>query len=295
MKRTAVLFAKGIAFGVANIIPGISGGTMAVIFGFYERLTAAIPGLVLDQERRWEHFRFLVILVLGALAGVGLFAFILDWALQEHERLTYLLFMGLIVGSLPRIVALHPAPRVYLRDVAALIVGLILVLLLSGSGLAKPEVEIADASGLPGWSAPTLLLAAFLAGGAMVMPGVSGSLLLVLLGQYAFILALIKTSIKGLADLTIPPLVPISLIAVGAMAGVVVFALIMNIALRRMPQMTAFLIFGLVGGSAIVLYPGFEDSLSGLVSGVASFSVGALIAFIFSGSEELAQPQKEGA
>ncbi|MBE6902747.1 MAG: DUF368 domain-containing protein [Ruminococcaceae bacterium] len=93
-------FISGLAFGIANVIPGVSGGTMLVVFGIYDKLTEAISGVKAILKNFWFLFSF----VLGAGSGVLGFAFVITWLFESFGVQTNMFFIGLILGSVPLIV-----------------------------------------------------------------------------------------------------------------------------------------------------------------------------------------------
>jgi putative membrane protein len=237
---------EGVAIGVANIIPGVSGGTMALIFGIYERLIAAASGGVtagvallrgdftgFREGLRALPWSFLVPLVIGMVATPFLGAGILERLLDESPVAMRALFLGLIVGSLP-----IPWDRISRKT--ALTAGLILAGTVAAWVLAglSPR-EIIDPSALQ------IFLVAGLAISAMVLPGVSGSFLLLVLGMYA-------PTLRALDTLDIPYLVAFS---AGAAAGLAVFSVLLNWLLKTRHDATMAVLVGLMLGSLRALWP----------------------------------------
>ena len=101
------LFLMGGVIGVANIIPGVSGGTMAVVMGIYERLIGAISNFFTDRENLKSNFIFLAIIGLGSLTAIGSLARVMDYLLEYHKILTHMFFIGLIAGSIPAVFRSH--------------------------------------------------------------------------------------------------------------------------------------------------------------------------------------------
>lgn len=261
-----VLLVKGAAIGVANIIPGVSGGTMAVVMGIYDRLIQAIGGVITDKNRRVEHFLFLAVVGAGAAAGILLLSHLIEHALEHYEIYTMLLFMGLILGSIPAVVKNSGLTRFGFWQVLWMALGLVAVLVLGSNPAAKAGVVASGASA----DMLRLFLCMILAGGAMIVPGVSGSLVLVLLGQYAVILHAINSmDIKLLAAA-----------GLGAGVGILVFSKIIEILLKKVPSSTHAFIIGLVGGSILVIYRGFPTGTEGLLMGTACIVGGTILAWL---------------
>ncbi len=265
------LFLKGIVFGVANIIPGVSGGTMAVVMGIYDRLVEAIGGVLTDGKKRVSHIIFLFVLGLGAIAGLKGLAPIITYSLDHHYELTMLFFMGLITGSFPAVLKLSGIKKLTTADMVALSVGIILVLVLGANEGAKE-----NARAMADINTAKLVISGVLAGGAMIVPGVSGSLIMVLLGVYPVVLAAVDDSDYKL----------LAIFAIGVGLGILLFSLLMRVLLKHASNLTHSFIFGLVGASVVILFSGFpEGELSWLIGG-ATFVVGAVIAFLSGSSEK---------
>ena len=260
------LFLKGVVIGIANIIPGVSGGTMAVVMGIYDRLIQAIGGFLTDSKKRVSHFVFLVVVVLGAGAGILLLAPVIKYSLEHHHALTMLFFMGLIVGSIPMVVRKSGLKSITLSNVIWLLIGIGVVILLGTS----PESKESANDFLGSNRVVALFISMIFAGGAMIVPGVSGSLIMVLLGQYMVIMdAISQRDIKLLA-----------IAGVGAALGILIFSKIIEFLLKHVPSATHSFIIGLVGGSVIVLYEGFPGYHLGWLYGGGIFLIGAVTAYL---------------
>ena len=266
LASSITLFLKGVVIGIANIIPGVSGGTMAVVLGIYDRLISAIGGFVTDAKQRVSHFIFLVVVALGAVAGILLLAPAIEYSLDKHHALTMLFFMGLIIGSTPMIVRTSGLKSMTLSNVLWLSIGIVVVMLLGASPESKDSIK----ASLDSANAVTLFASMILAGGAMIVPGVSGSLVMILLGQYPVILhAINHHDFKLLA-----------IAGVGAGLGVLIFSKIIEFLLKHASAATHSFIIGLVAGSVIVLYDGFPRGDLGWLYGGAIFVVGAVVAHL---------------
>ncbi len=265
-------FLKGIVIGVANIIPGVSGGTMAVVLGIYERLISAISG-ALKFDKKWlGHIIFLALIAAGAVAGLKLLAPVIQYSLDNFFQYTMLFFMGLITGSFPTIFKTAPIHNFAFRHILVLTAGIAVVLLLGASSDAKDSIE----ASMGNINYPILFISGMLAGAAMIVPGVSGSLVMVLLGVYPTILFAID-------ELHIPIL---GLFAIGAGTGVLVFSILIKWLLKRAADSTHAFIYGLVGASIIVLFKGFpEGDISWLIGALVLIS-GAAIAYLGSFAPE---------
>jgi len=259
-----ILTLKGLAIGIANIIPGVSGGTMAVVLGIYDRLIEAIGGVITDNSKRFSHILYLIFVAIGAGIGLKGLAPVISYSLDNHLELTMLFFMGLITGSLPAVIGLSGVKKLSLLDMAALGLGVALVLILGASPESKEHIKAsADNIGLV-----SLFISGILAGGAMIVPGVSGSLVLVLIGAYPVMLyAVEKLDLKLLFVL-----------AAGGGLGVLIFSILIRFLLKHAANATHAFIFGLVGASIIIIFKGFPNETFGWLWGLITFILGSVIA-----------------
>lgn len=275
IKETVMLLLKGGAIGVANIIPGVSGGTLAVVLGVYDRLIESIARFFEAPEKRKEYILFLAKIFCGAGAAILLLANVMDFLLTHHFHITMFAFMGLILGGIPSIWTTHADMKVRTVRILAFVVGMIVVLGLSLLGSGVEGAMMTDAAGIAvsGWQGYfMLLLSGFLAGGAMIVPGVSGSFILVLMGQYAVIIA----AIKGLSA------APLALVGIGAAAGILVFSKLIGICLDKAPAITYYFILGLIAASFYKIFPGVPETAPVALFGAAAFLGGAGISYLMS-------------
>ncbi len=264
VKNIVSLAAKGGVIGVANIIPGVSGGTMAVVLGLYERLIEAIGNLATDKTRRAEYVSFLGIVGVGAVVAIGLLSFPMDYLLTDYPSYTYLFFIGLILGSVPAIYNSYEDMAPTGGAIASFIAGAALIL---SFALLFPDVEkskdINFEYSLTAAGVALLVLSGLLAGGSMIVPGISGSFMLVLLGQYRVI-------IKAIKELNV---VVLGIVAVGAGLGVWGFAKVIDVCMKKFPKETMYFILGLVIASMYPIFPGLPEG-----AGPTALAIGLAIA-----------------
>ncbi|OQY35958.1 MAG: hypothetical protein B6229_10970 [Spirochaetaceae bacterium 4572_7] len=208
------LVLKGMTIGVANVIPGVSGGTFAFIFGIYDKLTEAIGNFFTNSKKRKEYFFFLLFIIGGAVLGILLFSRVLGFLLDYNQisrQITYAFFIGLIGGSIPFIYNSHSDMKPTFSRVSVAIVGIILILLtvfINSDGGSVQELNHTNPLRLI-W----LFFCGLFSGGSMIVPGFSGSALLVSLGEYETVVTLYLGSIKEY-------IVPIIVFSLGAATGI---------------------------------------------------------------------------
>jgi putative membrane protein len=280
------IFLIGAAMGVANIIPGVSGGTIAVVFGIYEDLMEALGNFLTDREKRWQYIKYLAILFSGSLVAVLSLARILSWSFENYPLPTVYFFLGLIIGSIPVVIKSHSDMKLNFPRSLAFLIGLsgvvVLALLQAKSGEAAGS---ADLSGLSIMSYIYFAFAGAIAASAMIVPGVSGSFILILLGAYWTVLSAVSELTgsllsEGLSEAMISRILVLGCLGVGIVLGILVFSKIMSWALKNYPATTMYLILGLIIGSIYQIFPGFELSSHGIIA-IVTFVIGIIISLKF--------------
>ena len=247
--------AGGVLMGLANVVPGISGGTMLLAVGIYPRFIEAVA----DTTRLRLRLQPLLLLATVAVAG-GLAILLLAGVLRDlvvHQRLTmYSAFIGLTLGGVPLVWRLaEPAGRSFWAGAAGGFAAM--------AGLAVLQSGPTEAGAASG---PFLLAVAGAAGAAaMILPGVSGAYLLLVLGQYEPILGAIDQVLEGLGNLDVRALFEAAGVLLPVLVGIAVGATVISnavrLALRRFRQATLGVLMGLLLGAVVGLWP-FEDSAS---------------------------------
>lgn len=261
--------------GIANIIPGVSGGTMLVSMGLYDRLIESITHLFRDWKKS---VRFLLPIFIGAGLALVLLAKLFEYLLGTWPVPTNLGFCGLIAGSLPFILnkvrhkGFNTSMAVCFLLFFALVVGM--ALLGENSG-AQASVAITPMNVI------LLFLVGIIAAATMVIPGVSGSMMLMLLGYYEPILHLINQFVSGLIHFDMGKLLPAcgALIpcGLGIVVGIFAVAKLIEWVMDRWPAQTYWAIIGLIVASPVAIllntdWAGF--SWMQLLIGVVTFGLG---------------------
>ena len=263
----------GIAIGMANVIPGVSGSTMAVVFNIYDRFVNAIT---VNIKKLIENRRFVIPVVGGMALGVLLFSKLITVLYENFPVQTDYFFTGLIIGSIPMLFSFMTKKQdgqkfTAKKTISVVICALAGFAVLIGFGLLGSDVDTAKeiSKSLPQWTFPLALhifAAGFVGAIAMIIPGISGSLLMLIMGVYPIVM-------KRIPALFVPSqtlrafflLLPNG---IGVLAGLLCGAWIVKTFLRIAPNQTYAVIFGLIAGSAIQLFPGIKG-ISGVLSGIA--------------------------
>ena len=261
----------GFCMALADSVPGVSGGTIAFILGFYDRFLDALHGLFgKDPAARRDAVRYLLKLGLGWVIGMGTCVLVLSQLFQTHIYFMSSLFLGLTLTSFPLVVrAEADALRGRVKHLPFAALGLALVV---GLTLLRDDVSAVriQFTGVQVWTLGYLFVSGAVAITAMVLPGISGSTILLIAGVY---LQAIQ-ALRSLFDLDLSVLPGLCALALGFAAGVGLSIRAIRAALKKYRSQMVWLILGLMAGSlyAIAMGPAGLDTPLPPV-GVQNFSV----------------------
>ena len=270
---------KGIVMGIANIIPGVSGGTMAVSMGIYDMLIHCLTHLFKEFK---ESMKFLIPIFLGiGIALVGL-SFIIEPAFAYFPLQTNCLFIGLIVGGLPAVWQKVKGKGIKISYIVPFV--LFFAVVVGMAAIGEKEGTAADLS-FSVWSVIRLFAVGIIASATMVIPGVSGSMMMLLMGYYNPIVAAIKNFVTALAAFDMAGilegcgiLVPMGL---GIVVGIFAIAKVIEIIFEKFPIQAFWAIIGLIVASPIAIFLlGDVGTITviGILTSIVTFAVGFLVA-----------------
>lgn len=275
-------FAVGVFIGVANVVPGVSGGTIAVICNVYDKLILLSSLNLKQMKQAWKE---LLSLALGIGTGIILFAKLITLLYTAYPAQTSFFFIGVIIGSIPflyqRIRSSFPSAAAdsamrTARLLVAICGALGLMLMFGMYFLQRSEVQTAAiVTAFSPAAAVKLAVMGAIAAVAMLIPGISGSFVLLVLGAY-------QTILQAVADFNIPLLVPAGL---GVCIGLVFGARLIALLLERFPAPMYGFILGLVAGSVIYLYPRVCQPFSMRVISAVLLFIGYSVVSFFSKRE----------
>jgi putative membrane protein len=260
-------FLKGIAIGIATLVPGVSGGTMAIIFGVYDDLIHSIGCFFEDWKK---HTSLLFQIGLGGLTGILLFSKLLESVLTSYPFVMRFLFIGIICGGLPVLYKKSTVKKRSRVDILFALIGLIIVFLMS----AEPSVTTALMTSRDFKSIIFLFVAGLIIAVALVLPGISASFMLLTLGLYS-------VTLNAINNRDILFLIPLGL---GVILGTLATTRTIEKLLQKYPSKVYMLILGFVIGSLIPVFPGIPQGL-GLVSSALAFIIGFIIIHLISKAE----------
>ena len=286
MIEKVTAFIKGFLIGLANIIPGVSGGTLALILGIYKRMIASLHSVgmplvkaliavvlfkkgaftELGKELKRIDAGFMALIGVGAVVAILATSSLMENMLENYHSQSYAFFFGLVMVSI--IFPYRYLKRRSWREVIAFVLALVMTVSLTflvseDKKIAKMEAKQAihnninvddvqaDAGGIVSFEHPGiarlafLFLAAALAISAMVLPGISGSFVLLLLGAYFDVLHAVNDR----------QVIVLAVFCLGLGVGLLVFSRIMNFLLEKLYNLTMAFMIGLMAGSLYVLWP----------------------------------------
>lgn len=271
IKEAFLIFIRGILMGSADIVPGVSGGTIALITGIYAHLVEAIsnikfgfvkPLLKADLRGFWTQlldeidFKFFIPLILGIGVAFLTLAKVVTYCMDVHTALTYSFFLGLIIAS--AVILFRKIDKINFKHILCALIGCILTyLFVSMNPIAANH------------SLLVIFLSGMIAICAMILPGISGSFLLLLLGQYKYML-------NALHQLHF---LEIIVFVVGALIGILGFSRILNYLLKNYEELTMAFLIGVMLGSLRVPAVEIVNTVSMNLAGLLPCLIVAIIAF----------------
>ena len=242
--KDIIVAVKGFFMGAANVVPGVSGGTIALLTGIYSRIINAIDALMRisnwklllkgDLKAFWKAVegRFLLALGIGVVASVFTLAKLMEYVLANHPVQTWAFFFGLILASVYYM--LRDIKNLKWLDAVQVFAGLVLGLVVCTLTPTKT---------------PDTMWFVFICGAiavcTMILPGISGSFILVVLGKYDYIM-------RAVSALDLPTLF---VFALGCVVGILVFAKFLHWLLARYERSTMLVLIGFVLGSLVKVWP----------------------------------------
>ncbi len=242
---------KGICMGAADVIPGVSGGTIAFMTGIYEDLVGSINAINAEAlkllftgkiKQFWKHINgnFLFALIIGILISIMSLAKLMQYLLNFHPIQTWAFFFGLIVAS--SIFILRGISGWKAKDIITLIAGIALgVIICTLSPTTTPD-------GL--WF---IFLCGAIAICAMILPGISGSFILLILGKYEYMMSTIADIVSGKGEAI--DFITLVVFAVGAAIGIVAFSKFLHWLLSKYHRPTLLVLAGFIIGSLVKVWP----------------------------------------
>lgn len=276
MMQNLFFVLAGVLFGLANVIPGVSGGTMAVVFGVYERLIGILSDPIKGIKKEWK---FILVFGVGAVIGILAFGKLMNWLLERYPAQSAMFFVGVILGSLPMLFksSFMQGGKVRLTagTLIAFLVGFGIMIPMIAAGNTDEAKEAAKAGAALGnvdlGQALLMLVYGVIASSTMIIPGISGSFVMLLLGVYGKIIAAVAALTSSNLMSAVILLLPFG---IGVVLGLVFCSKLIKFLLNKYPNITYAAIFGFVVGSIGCVFPGFKNiDLIGVIALIAGIVV----------------------
>ncbi|HFQ6177695.1 TPA: DUF368 domain-containing protein [Staphylococcus aureus] len=261
---------KGFAMGTSDLVPGVSGGTIALLLGIYNQFIASISGIF--SRRFWPSFTFLIPIIIGMLLAMGSLSNLFNYLLSQHHIPTMFFFGGLIIGIVPYLLKISNyktsfTTKHYMMVIAGIAILIVITLMNNGDKHAGETLTLST----------SLIIKYFIAGmcasSAMLLPGISGSFMLLVFGVYGTVMLAISEVVKlNFAGLPI-----LLAVGFGVLAGFIISSKIIQYFLTHHKLMTFALIIGFVVGSLFAVFPGLPTNIVMCFVSLVVFIIGFIV------------------
>lgn len=283
IKENVILGVKGFIMGIANIIPGVSGGTLALTLGIYERFIGAISHFFSNLK---ENIKFLLPIAIGLCLAILSMSRVIDYSYEHFPIPTTLFFVGLVIGGIPMLYHKVKGKKEG-KQISSWIILLMtfsLVIVMAFADQLFGTTAKVNLSGLDLWGYLILFCVGVIAAATMVIPGVSGSLVLMLLGYYYPILKIVKalTKFENLGE----NIVIAGVFGVGVLVGIVLISKIIEFLLKKFETKTYYGVLGFIFASVLAIPISTYNEVENLVFsipqvfiGIIMMAIGGMIAY----------------
>ena len=276
--KNIILIVKGFVIGIGNIIPGVSGGTLSITLGIYQQLIGAISHFFSNLK---ENIKFLLPLGIGMAIAILTMSNIISAGFDNFPIPTTLFFIGLVIGGIPMILskAIDGKSNKQISNyVVALITFSIVMIMvffdiIFESGIGEVNLYNLDLLGYV-----TLFVVGIIAAATMVIPGVSGSLVLMLLGYYLPIISVIKSLTKF--DNLFSNLIVVVVFGFGILVGVVLISKLIEFLFQKYEKKTYFAVLGFIISSVIAIPISVYNELGNIVFDIPQIILGIILLVI---------------
>lgn len=237
IKKNLNIILKGFIIGSSMSVPGVSGGTMAILLGIYDKLISAISNFFKDIK---NNLIFLMIFCFGSVAGIGSLAFVIKWLLAEFPLPVSFFFLGAVIGGIPALLKRTKSSKLKVSSVIYFLLGLAIVV--SIGFIPTGNLTISSGSGLVHYI--MLLVTGIIIALALVLPGISTSHMLLILGMYDTLLTAITEF----------DLVYIGILGITTVIGIFLTTKPIEWTMNKFPHQTYCMIIGFVLGSTFEIF-----------------------------------------
>lgn len=256
---------SGLLIGIGMILPGVSGGVIAVILGIYEKIIFSINDF---KNNKKESIKFLLPVIIGVLLGAVISANLLKYLFDKYFVESCYLFMGLVIGSIPFLIKEVNKKEKEKINYVVLVITLIVSLIFSL--LSKSNLDFSSTLDGGFLSIIKLFITGVIFISGKVIPGISSSFMLMIIGMYSYFLEFLSNPVAAFTS-KIFELIPI---VIGMIVGGIFFVKLMALLLSKHYSITYSIIIGIVLGSLISIYP---DKVT--IIGIIVFIIGTLLSY----------------
>ena len=275
MKKNLILIIKGMIIGLANVIPGVSGGTLMITLGIYEEVIDTISHLFSNFKK---NLKFIIPLGIGIVFALLLFSKIIGLSLEKFPFATTLFFLGLIIGGMPLIIKNMNKTKNNKKVSNYLIAFISFAFIIIFASLKSGnEVNLNSISFL---NMIILFIVGIIASATMVIPGISGSFVLMLLGYYKPIIDTVRSLTNF--NLLFHNIIVLGSFGLGVLIGIILVAKLIEMLLKKHETKTYYAVFGFIIASIIaIIKPLFYINISLLevIVGIILFTIGSIVAY----------------
>lgn len=272
MKDKVLLILKGFVLGIANIIPGVSGGTLAITLGIYERMIEAISHFFSNFK---DNLKFVMFLGIGILISLGLFSNVIGFCLDNYQFATILFFIGIILGGMP-ILFKNVKGTKNIGNILVFTIAFLIVMFMTFISAGDKTISLDT---LSVGKIISLFFSGMIASASMLLPGISGSFVLMLIGYYYPIVNAIRSLTKF--ENIFHNLVILGFAGIGILLGIILTAKLIEYLLDKYEVPTYYGIIGFVIASIISIFitaVSSPVSFAEIIIGIVLMIVGMFIA-----------------
>ncbi len=249
---------KGLFIGATMLVPGVSGGTMAMILGIYDRLISCVSSIFKDMKKS---LLFLCLFSISALVGMMIFSKPLLALIEAFPKPMMYLFIGAVVGGIPDIYKSSQAKSFSYKIPLYTIIGIAIMYFVNSFSSSGSSSDA---------GAFILIFTGFLLALSLVLPGISVSYMLLIMGLYG-------DTMKAIGNLNFGFLLPIG---IGLILGILLTTKFLDIAMKKYPMACYLIIFGFVIASVAEVFPGIPHGIEWLICGCTGFLGFSLIRYM---------------
>ncbi|MCE5001590.1 DUF368 domain-containing protein [Staphylococcus pseudoxylosus] len=263
---------KGFAMGTTDLVPGVSGGTIALLLGIYDDFIRSVSGIF--SKRFWESLKFLIPIGLGMVIAIGVLSKLINYLLSTHTVPTMFFFVGLIGGIIPYLLKTSKFKQTFsIQHYILLLLGIVIIVVITL--LNNGDKHAGETLTLNSCLIIKYFIAGMCASSAMLLPGISGSFMLLVFGVYGTVMFAIS-EFMSLNFAAIPVLLTVGL---GVICGFLFSSKLIQYLLSYYTFLTYALIIGFVVGSLYAVFPGLPGTFITWIISIITLILGFVISF----------------